>query len=231
MIPPFRNRINSFFADEKYWLIENNCNIDIEYDIPALDKLKNDIKNEFMINNDENKIKEEPIIPMMMRFYHFIDDLNIIFSKYSPCKNGCSSCCLIHVVVTDIEKNIINNYIENNKLMYRQIKPNKILSENEYCEKYNGKECPFLEDKKCSIYPVRPFACRRFISLEYDNTKCEFLINGIKIQCMEDDYIFKKIFQYMIEYNLKKERTNIFLKSYNSCFSDIRDNYIKIIDK
>jgi Fe-S-cluster containining protein len=231
MIPPLRNRINLFFADEKNWLLDNNYNIDIEYDIPALDKLKNSIKNEFMIGNGENKIKEEHIIPMIMKFYNYIDDLNIIFSKYSPCKGGCSNCCLIHIVITDIEKSIINNYIENNKLMYKQVQPNEILSENEYCKKYNGKRCPFLEDKKCLIYPVRPFACRRFICLEYDNSKCEFLKDGIIIQCMEDDYIFRKIFQYLVEYNLKNERQRIFLKLDNSCFSDIRDNYIKIIDK
>jgi len=43
-----------------------------------------------MIKNDENKIKEGPIIPMIMKFYSFIDELNIIFRKYSPCKAECS---------------------------------------------------------------------------------------------------------------------------------------------
>jgi len=44
MNPPVRERINPFLHGEENWLKENNYPINFEYDIPALDRLKDDIK-------------------------------------------------------------------------------------------------------------------------------------------------------------------------------------------
>lgn len=38
---------------------------------------------------------------------------------------------------------------------------------------YSGKPCTFLEAGKCSIYPVRPLACRTHHNLSIDEENCK----------------------------------------------------------
>lgn len=97
-------------------------------------------------------------------------DLEKIFEhqkEYLCCKEGCSKCCergnyplselefnylLSGYKILDIEKqNIIKNNIKNLK--------------NENRDSY---VCPFLIDKKCSVYNYRPFVCRAFGVLTED---------------------------------------------------------------
>ncbi len=40
-------------------------------------------------------------------------------------------------------------------------------------EKYTGVACPFLVESKCSVYAVRPIACRLHHNLNDDETNCK----------------------------------------------------------
>ncbi len=107
------------------------------------------------------------------------------------CEKGCAYCCTQSVTITSVESREILNFIYNNKRLckkYREqklviienepVKPlmttnqfatyylNQNLPENEAKETWNFKPCIFLKEDSCSIYPVRPFGCRSFISLK-----------------------------------------------------------------
>lgn len=102
----------------------------------------------------------------------------------SACKKGCSTCCTQNVTITALEGEKILRYIlENGKerwfaerLFHKRSHTPAQYTTNEFAKacleqrdlEQNPTEtsapCPFLEGQLCSIYPVRPFSCRLFIS-------------------------------------------------------------------
>ncbi len=106
------------------------------------------------------------------------------------CKKGCDTCCTQNVTITEVEASLILNKIiaEKKEVWFAeklQIPTNisaPAVTTNEYAAAcFNSKEidvdtntnfepCPFLENNTCTIYEVRPFACRCFASTEPCNT-------------------------------------------------------------
>lgn len=102
------------------------------------------------------------------------------------CQRGCSGCCTQNVTITAVEAEEILRYIlaENKSHWFserlasdRNHQPPKMTT-NDFAaacldgrdidpgEQQNLHPCPFLEEKEqtCTIYPVRPFGCRLFVS-------------------------------------------------------------------
>ena len=118
--------------------------------------------------------------------------LEIIYTQFSKwsvsgnfcCSPGCSSCCTRNVAITAQEGRRILDYLQSKKSStwfadrFNCLKPlpSPAQTTNEYVfTALNGHEesssqadfqerCPFLDDEKCAIYPVRPFSCRCFFS-------------------------------------------------------------------
>jgi Fe-S-cluster containining protein len=213
-------------ADEEFFIKQqiNNNGVESEYNygVPAFDRLKEKIRDEF-------ETIEGSALPIIMNFFQYINDLNELFREKSLCKSKCPECCSKHIAVSDLEIDLINNHIKEKKLKFVQIKPKKKLCEDEYCEdkyneKYSGKECIFLENDICSIYSVRPFVCRIFIFLKNGDTKCA-PINYIKENYINVGNIIKGAYCLIIS---GKERLQDISKS-SLCqgFSDIRENFEK----
>ena len=66
-----------------------------------------------------------------------------------PCLPGCTACCQAFGVPsqTKIETRRIKRYLNENGIIFK-------LAE--------GTTCPYVSDRGCTIYPVRPFICRLF---------------------------------------------------------------------
>lgn len=95
--------------------------------------------------------------------------------KEIQCKAGCTACCFIDVDVSGDEVAVIINYC----------KENGIEIDKEYLTKqaavgrklYSAlSRCVFLKDNLCSIYPVRPIACRKHW-VKTDPALCDFSKN------------------------------------------------------
>lgn len=105
------------------------------------------------------------------------------------CHKGCSACCTQSVTISSLEGLEILDFIKKhnreNRLREKLalIEPAKgvaPLTMNQFAEAcleqretggdaagaWNFTPCVFLEDEICTIYPVRPFGCRSFGSLE-----------------------------------------------------------------
>ncbi|EIL4856311.1 YkgJ family cysteine cluster protein, partial [Salmonella enterica] len=101
------------------------------------------------------------------------DEMNV--SKFAVCQNGCAYCCKIPVDVTLMEAELIS--YETGKVIndYNAIK--RVSYKNSYC--------PFLDvdNAKCTIYSVRPLACRCFYSLDHykycKNVEVDHLITTV----------------------------------------------------
>ncbi len=102
----------------------------------------------------------------------------------SACSKGCNPCCTQNITITALEGERILNFVMTHgmegwlaeKLQEPQRADRPRMTTNEFAHAcLTGREadggengtiapCPFLEDHACRIYPVRPFACRCFIS-------------------------------------------------------------------
>jgi len=102
------------------------------------------------------------------------------------CGKGCASCCTQSVTITGMEGRQIGDYLrDHNRLpelagMLDNRKPAGRLSITTnafagYClrglepeepvhQEWDFTPCPFLQENCCTIYPVRPFGCRAFVS-------------------------------------------------------------------
>jgi hypothetical protein len=92
------------------------------------------------------------------------------------CQERCGECCG-PVRWSLAEEIVIRDYIRRHGIEYRKMK-----SIMDYC--------PFLtEDKKCSIYPVRPLVCRVYGVLE--NLRCPY-IKPEKYMSLEEFFEMEK---------------------------------------
>lgn len=78
----------------------------------------------------------------------------------TACKQGCSHCCNIAVTLTTTEAQIIGKHIGRKP---QDLKVPADIFAN--ISKYSGVPCPFLKKGRCSIYTVRPLACRLHFNL------------------------------------------------------------------
>ena len=117
-----------------------------------------------------------------------IYDLHAEFmaSQDLVCRPGCDLCCTRNVAVTTLEADLIARHLEDSG---RQSLPDSLRAARELprfqpltttntlaylCRKGasppeescdpNWRPCPFLSESHCTIYAVRPFACRCMVS-------------------------------------------------------------------
>ncbi len=94
------------------------------------------------------------------------------------CHKGCASCCTLRVTATAPEILLIVRYLHANtkqdsylNLHKRVAKTNKITcGQNETQRVKQQCPCPFISRGVCTIYPVRPLACRGHAC--YDKKAC-----------------------------------------------------------
>lgn len=92
-----------------------------------------------------------------------------IINKHTPCSNGCSHCCYMGVAISDGEAKAISRFT--GRQMHHKGKALEFALEYD-AKQYATIPCTFLEDGKCSIYPVRPIACRLHHNLNDDASNC-----------------------------------------------------------
>lgn len=101
------------------------------------------------------------------------------------CAPGCASCCTQNVTITALEGRRILEYCKETKedmwtaRRFNTLRPGDPPTQttNEYVhtilqnresrqELKSQAKCPFLDNDRCAIYPMRPFSCRCFFSTE-----------------------------------------------------------------
>jgi len=110
---------------------------------------------------------------------HIIDYQNDRYDRTmqepkATCKAGCGFCCYQQVLMTTGESLLIKTFLKDNpdtKVDGERMKLHKSWAQNDRGSawdhpKISDKACPFLHDNLCSIYPVRPFACRNHRSID-----------------------------------------------------------------
>ncbi len=116
------------------------------------------------------------------KLYDLFDETLTPFSH--ACQKGCDHCCTTHVTATTLEIWTVWQHLVRvstpDKVRFTAIDPTfrpKITINDlatrcakdepvpEQAEpRASADRCPFLMDHDCSIYPIRPFACRMMVS-------------------------------------------------------------------
>lgn len=174
-----------------------SVNEDYELDFNNL-KLKDRINFE----KDPKKYREKEFKHARNVLKLASNDINkeLLKCEKIDCKVGCSSCCNQLINIFPIEEIDILNEIENKMVstkreiiknqMYKWLKfyeketPDRLLEQNDL-EEFNKKlkihkvPCPFLIENKCSIYNVRPLACKSFVSDDVNKCNTEEINNSL----------------------------------------------------
>jgi Putative zinc- or iron-chelating domain len=97
--------------------------------------------------------------------------------KEIQCKAGCTACCFIDVDVSGDEAAVIIDYCMENGI---EVDKAYLTEQSAVGRKsYSSlSRCVFLKDDRCSIYPVRPIACRKHW-VKTDPALCDFSKNII----------------------------------------------------
>lgn len=102
----------------------------------------------------------------LQKIYSLMTDLVKAAEPYVACSKGCSACCQMNVMISQLEANFIEKETG--------IKPAQLIRSVLYSQdKFIGVPCPFLKDGSCSIYDVRPFPCRKHLSFDTSSYWCD----------------------------------------------------------
>jgi len=103
-------------------------------------------------------------------------------NKKIDCKESCHWCCTQAVFINPREALYILKYVRSNfndeelsELKSRVSKKQKNTKDLSLKEQLTHKaDCPFLKDRICSIYSVRPMACRIYLSMSLASCKANY---------------------------------------------------------
>lgn len=106
------------------------------------------------------------------------ENISLAVTPHTPCTKGCSHCCYMAVEVSSFEADMISRYLGRNKATEGQVISIDNVEEakqeqDRSVRKYTGVKCSLLgDDGKCTVYPVRPIACRTHHNMGPDETNC-----------------------------------------------------------
>jgi len=140
----------------------------------------------------------------LRKLYHLLNELGAIAAPYIACGKGCSACCHMNVMVSQLEVALIEKEVGARPVHLQGSKVHDL-------ETFNGVPCPFLNDGACSIYEVRPFACRKHMNFD-----------ASAYWCAPDRS--HKVEMPLVEYSSAESAYLGLTRIWgNGCFADIRD--------
>jgi len=126
---------------------------------PALSAKEDNAQDQLASENSSSRSK-------LRKIYNLMTEIVQVAEPYVACQKGCSSCCKMNVTLSEVEA----KYIEAEKgIKAERLSGSRRHDQNQFI----GIPCPFLKEDVCSIYDVRPFACRKHLSFDTSPYWCE----------------------------------------------------------
>jgi len=165
-------KVTSLLKDHLASLMEDSENQAIIDQILKLINGYKDQLNQLRAQNRTGTIKE--VYKAIDEFFNAAPEEN---KKEIKCKTGCTACCFIDVDVSADEAATIINYCNENAIEIDKeyLEKQAAVGRKKYSEL---SRCVFLKNDLCSVYPVRPIACRKHW-VKTDPALCDFSKNII----------------------------------------------------
>jgi hypothetical protein len=134
-------------------------------------------------------ITEQSLSGLMSAAYEAVDGLILSFRNRClregyqiDCRAGCSWCCHQVVLVSTQEVLLIGSYLskqladDQREVIYRRAREKEALTGNMPVQEFlqTLHPCPFLMARSCIIYPVRPMACRCYLSADVESCLAQY---------------------------------------------------------
>lgn len=161
--------------------------------IMAVQNLNNFIKDR--IENVNSKLSLNEGLRKLRRLYEKLDNALKPIQKVTSCKQGCNHCCYLPILSTELENELIKEYMKDNYSANELTEFKNKINENKdtfsQLVNINGKfsdenyklysasniRCSFLDNNNnCMIYEVRPYVCRKYLVFN-DPAVCENTLN------------------------------------------------------
>lgn len=155
--------------------MEKNLAAILERGRAQLDRMESDVERVMAMNAS----KERKYIKLV----EIADAAAAVIAPSTPCREHCSNCCFQAVAITAREADRIGSYI--GRAPVPQPTPDQLTGQGVVdllqanVKKYSAKPCVFLEGDRCTIYHVRPLACRTNHNLMDNADNCD-VTTGIK---------------------------------------------------
>lgn len=122
--------------------------------------------------------KRVPLGQRYIRLREIADEVGARIAPVTPCAKGCSHCCYMAADVTRHEAQIIARFTGRKIAKQEEEVLDTPAAVREAIERTRARwtrvACTFLApDGSCSVYEVRPLACRLHHSLEDDADRCD----------------------------------------------------------
>lgn len=163
-------KVTALLKDHLTALMEHPENKEtIDQVLKLIKSYKNQLRN-LRTRNNEATIKE-----VYKAIDNFFSNAPAENKRGIQCKTGCTACCFIDVDVSFDEVTAILSYCKQNAIEIDKeyLKKQDAVGRKKYSE---FSRCVFLKDNMCSIYPVRPIACRKHW-VKTDPSLCDFSNN------------------------------------------------------
>ncbi|MGH4138055.1 YkgJ family cysteine cluster protein [Clostridium sp.] len=150
---------------------------------------------ESRINNSNFKLSKEEAIRKLRRLYEKLDTALKPIEKVTSCKQGCNYCCYLPILSSQLENELIKEYMsehysagklaefknrinENKDTLSQLVHINgRFMDENYKLYSTSNIRCSFLDNNNnCAIYKVRPFICRKYLVFN-SPTVCKNTLN------------------------------------------------------
>ena len=107
------------------------------------------------------------------------EEISKRITPHTPCKSGCHHCCHMAVSLSEFEAYEIERFSRVKiNLKFKEIElagdlDDALVQQDLQVKKWMGHTCPFLKDNLCSVYAVRPIACRTNFNLSSRPELCD----------------------------------------------------------
>lgn len=126
------------------------------------------------LSDDAMKIAKLPLSQRIRynKLVKLVDEAAVEILPHTACRKGCSHCCHIAALISEVEAQRIGEAIRRKPAKAGAFPPDVPALQ----DKYFGVPCTFLKGGRCSIYEVRPLACRLHFSMADDSFFCSTAI-------------------------------------------------------